>query len=379
MNRYQQRFHVAMAAVLLAYIAAVGAFNIMLPDKAFSESENRVLEQAPRFSLDKLLEGKFTSDYEKYLADQFAWRDFWIGVKSDVERAAGKRESNGVYLGKDGYLLQEFHQPDRQSIQDKAEAINAFAASAPDLHKYFMLAPGAVKILEDKLPPCAPVDDQLISINKFRDSLDRSIKYVDVNEVLSGHKNEQIFYKTDHHWTTKGAYYAYEELGRAMGFTPHAQNYFEIKRVTASFYGAIYSKGGFRHLQPDAIELYLPKEDERCRVEYRDENKTRDSLYVWENLNKKDKYTVFLGGNQSLIKITTNAQNEKSLLVIKDSFANCLIPFLAGHYRHIYVVDLRYFTDDLQNLIKSDGIGDLLILYNANTFFEDTSIERISE
>lgn len=368
-----------MGMLLILYIGTIGAINMITPKRVFSESENRKLEQMPELSLNQLFEGRFTLNYEKYISDQFALRDFWIGVKSDAERLIKKNESNGVFLGKDGYLIQGFNKPDDKISRERIAAINSFSASTPGLNKYFMVIPNPVKILEDKLPAYAPVDDELEYVNKIKDSVDKNIKFVNVYDTLYSKKDEYIFYRTDHHWTTDGAYYAYEKLAQEMGFNPHDKSYFDINKVTDSFYGSLYSKGGFRHIKPDDIKLYMPKVEEVCQVDYIGENKTSNSLYNMDNLNNKDKYTVFLDGNHSLIKISTNTSNNKKLLVFKDSYANSLIPFLTGHYSEIYVVDLRYCDEDISKLTKDNNIKDMLVLYNVNTFFEDSSFNNISE
>ena len=145
------------------------------------------------------------------------------------------------------------------------------------------------------------------------------------------------------------------------------------------FYGSLYSKSVFRNLLPHSIELYIPKTDESYEIEYYDENKISESLYDMESLNKKDKYTVFFGGNHSLIKISTNIHNGKKLLIIKDSYANSIIPFLAGHYSEIYVVDPRYYIDNVNQLIENNDIDNVLVLYNVISFFEDPSIINITE
>jgi hypothetical protein len=155
-----------------------------------------------------------------------------------------------------------------------------------------------------------------------------------------------------------------------MNIKPHDESYFDVKKVTDEFYGSLYSKGGFRHINPDSIELYIPKADEECKVDYVDENRTSNSIYDMDCLNKKDKYTVFLGGNHSLVKITSNAPNKKKLLVVKDSYANSFIPFLTGHYSEIYVVDLRYYNEDLKDLVNKNKINDILFLYSAGNFIQ---------
>lgn len=371
MDGNRHSYQCVLAFLLVLYIGVMAVVNMATPSRVFSESENRMLEQAPAFSLADLWHGKYASAYEKYIADQFPWRDGWIGVRSEAERVLGRNESNGVYLGRDGYLLQKFTAPSDEVFQGKMATINAVAASLPGLRKYLLLAPTSVKILADRLPANAPVDDELACLNRVRRSLGKSMTCVDVYDALFSRRGENIYYKTDHHWTTRGAYYAYQQLGEAMGFTPHDQSYFQITRVTDSFYGSLYSQGGFRNLQPDAIDLYLPRVPERYQVYYYDDQRASGSLYALGNLDKKDKYAVFLDGNKSLIKITTNANSRRKLLLLKDSYANSLVPFLTGHFREIYVVDPRYYSDSLSDLAKTNGVTDLLMLYNVNTFFGD--------
>lgn len=368
-----------MALSLLLYMGIMILFNIIIPNKTFSESENRPLEQKPKFSFQSLVNGKFISNFEKYISDQFPFRDFWIGVKSESERTLGKKENNEVYLGEDNYLIQKFKKPKNDDLKSRVEAINSFALSNPHMNKYFMLVPNSIKILENKLPSYAPNADQLLYIDKIKRGLSKDIKFIDVYDTLSSKKDEYIFYKTDHHWTSKGTYYAYEKIGTYMGFTPHNNNYFNVKKVTDSFYGSLYSKSGFRHLTPDDIEIYLPQENAVQSVYYSDTNKKLNSIYSMDNLNKKDKYTIFFDGNHPLVKINTTVKNNKKLLVIKDSYANCFVPFLIGHYSEIYMVDLRYYSEDINTLIKANNINDSLILYNVNTFFEDESICNISQ
>ena len=339
-------------------------------DKVFSENENRRLEQAPKFSTTQIMDGRFTSNYEKYISDQFPLRDFWIGVKSRTEKILGKEENNGVYIGKDGYLMEKFEKPEEKDINFKIDNINSIITNVENTDKYFMLIPNSTKVLEDKLPPYAPNTDQLVYINKVKDSIDDSIRFIDLYDVLYQNKDEYIYYRTDHHWTTKGAYLAYEKLMEDMGVKSHGEEYFSIERVTDSFYGSLYSKSGFRNISPDSIYLYIPKISEDCKVEYIDQGKKADSIYDLNSLNKKDKYAVFLGGNHPLIKISSKINNGKKLLIIKDSYANSFVPFLTGHFSEIYMVDLRYYGEDIKSLVEENQIESLLMLYNVKTFFE---------
>lgn len=379
MNRYDNMYKNLMAILLLLFIGIIAALHLLTPDRSFSESENRVLEKLPDLSLQDLSSGRFTSNFEKYVSDQFAYRDVWIGVKSDADRLMGKKESNGVYLGDDGYLIQKFTAPAAGDLEDKSEAILAFGNATPGLHKYVMLVPTAVTLLEDKLPSYAQASDELGYLDQVRQALPSDIRFVDVYPALYAERKQPIFYKTDHHWTTRGAYSAYRELCRQMGILPQEEDDFYIRQVTNEFYGSLYSKSGFRRLQPDIIELYVPKKDHSYAVEYVEEQQISDSLYEMDNLNKKDKYTVFLNGNHALIHIITGHSEGKKLLVVKDSFANSLIPFLTEHYSEIYVVDLRYYEEDLVKLVQEQDIHDMLLLYNIQTFMEDPSIKKLSE
>ncbi|MFB5266425.1 DHHW family protein [Paenibacillus enshidis] len=367
-----------LALLLLLFTGMIAVLNLVVPDRAFSEAENRVLKQMPQFSMTALLSGAFTSDFETYVSDQFALRDLWVGAKTDMDRLLGKKESNGVYLGKDGYLIQKFVPPVEGDLQAKMEAIQAFDDATSGLRKYMMIVPTAAAVLQDKLPKYAETGAEEGYLDKIRRLLSPDIHFVDVFPALYA-KREHVFYKTDHHWTTQGAYTAYLELCKQMGLNPQKEEDFIVRQATGEFYGSLYSKSGFRHVQPDSIELYRPKDQGKYTVTFVDEGKASNSLYAPEQLEKKDKYAVFLNGNHGLIRIETAQTNEKKLLVVKDSYANSFIPFLLKHFSEIDVVDLRYYEQDLAEFVNRQGIQEMLLLYNVNTFSEDPSIQYLSE
>lgn len=365
--------------LLLLYIGGVALATMLTPEKTFSETENRVLEGRPNFSLRVLLSGQFSADYERYTSDQVAFRNLWVGMKTDVDRVLGKRESQGVFLGKDGYLMEQYLSPSATQLAERGQAMVALDQATPDLHKVLMLVPTAAAIFPDKLPAHAPVGDQLADVEQLKTLLPDGIQFADAYAALYPKRSQSIYYKTDHHWTTKGAYYAYRELAGHLGIVPQEEDFFRIHLATEEFYGSLYSKSGYRHLSPDSIGLYLPREQESIKVSYAEERRVTDSLYAENRLDEKDKYAVFLDGNHALIRIVTGGPPEKKLLVVKDSYANSLIPFLTQHYGEIDVVDLRYFTDSLLDLIRERGFQDMLILYNIKTFFEDPSILNVME
>lgn len=362
-----------IAIIFIAFITIGGIAEIVLPDRTFSDSENRNLEKRPEFRLNKLFEGKFTKVFETYITDQFPMRDFWVGLKSNIETGIGKKENNDIYTGKDGYLFQKFSTPQPKDISDRASAINSFADEIPDVKKYVMLAPTSIEILKSKLPPYAPADSEVDAVWALSSQLAKSIRFIDVFPAMASQKSKYIYYRTDHHWTSEGAYYAYEKFCGEAGITPKNQEDFKIKKVTDEFYGTSCSKGGFRNVKPDTINLYMPEQPESYKVTFSESKDISDSLYDMKALLKKDKYSVFMGGNHPLVKIETG-NGDRKILVIKDSYANSFIPFLTGSYGQIYAVDLRYYQEDLKKLIKDNGIKEVLILYNVNTFFTDSSI-----
>jgi len=379
MDRYVKTNHKVLALLLLLFIGVIAALNLLTPDRTFSESENRMLVQLPHFSLNRLVSGTFTTDFEKFVSDQFVFRDVWIGAKTDTDRIMGKKESNGIYIGKDGYLIQNFIPPTEEDVEERVDVIHAFDQATPGLHKYMMLVPTAASIHKDKLPKYAMVGDEEAYLRKVRSLLHPDIRFVDVFPALFSEREEPIFYKTDHHWTTYGAYVSYLELCKQMGLTPQKEEEFNIRQVTGEFYGSLYSKSGFRHIQPDSIELYLPKNQEEYTVTSVDEGLTTNSLYAMEQLQGKDKYAMFFNGNHALVQIKTANPKEKKLLVVKDSYANSFIPFLLKHFSEIDIVDLRYYEEDLASFVNEHDIHDMLLLYNANTFFEDPSIRNLME
>lgn len=368
-----------LALIFIFFIFIVLILNILTKDKSFSESENRNLKTKPKFSIEKLLYNNFTKKYEQYISDQFIFRNFFVNIKSSVEKLIGKKENNNVYICDDKYLISKFNKPNKEDINEKLKAINTFIKVNSKLSNYIMIVPTKIKTLEDKLPFFAPSYDQLKYINNFYSSLDKSVKKINVFDILNNNKNKYIYYKTDHHWTTEGAYLAYLEFCKTAKLTPKLSKDYNIDTVSNSFYGTLYSKSGIKSVSPDKINVYIPKKEDNVIVNYIEEKKKSVSLYNSKRLNTKDKYSLFTDGNHPLIKINTSSESDKNILIIKDSYANSIVPFLTTNYKNILVVDLRYYANKIQDLIKDNNITDTLILYNANTFFEDESILDISE
>jgi len=351
----------------IAYIGFFFIFQLIHPKQSFSELENRNLATMPSFSIETLLDGSFGSDFETYIADQFPLRNNFISIKSNSEHLLQKKENNGVFIGKDGYLLQNFEKPDMELAYRNATYISNLAEH---FNVYMALAPTATKVLEDKLPMYASPYDEGQYITDFYNALSDNVHKVPVLETLieQSSTNNQLYYKTDHHWTTLGAYYAYSSFCNVAGITPTPLDAFDIETVSTDFYGSLFSKGNFTFIEPDSLQIFYPKVDNPLSITNVLEETTSDSLYDYSYLKAKDKYSVFLDGNHPLIQIKTSVKNGRKLLILKDSYANCFVPFLASHYEEIEILDLRLANFPIQTYAKENQIDDILLLYNVQNF-----------
>lgn len=376
LRNYRLFFHrLGLLFFLLPVIVLVS--SIILPDTGFSEKENRILASRPALKLDQIISGGYEKQFETYENDQFPLRDMWITLKATTDRLMGKVEENGVYLGKNGYLMEAFNAPSQTQYDATVNAMTSFAQKHPDLKQYALIAPNSVNILKSNLPAFAPADDQNPWIDKLKDSLTSAgVTFIDIRDTFTDHKAEDLYYHTDHHWTTLGAYYAYLQAAAVMGIDISSDSY-DKAPVSQTFKGTLSAKSGFRSGETDELDVFLPNGDNTLSsvVNYVDEQKKSASFYDTSKLNTRDKYALFFGGNHAQIKISTPTESNNTLLVLKDSYANSFVPFLVQHYRKIIMIDPRYYYGDLEQLLQVENVQEVLYLYNANTFFADTSLE----
>lgn len=364
-----------LMSIFLALVFGVTIASMVNPVRAFSENENRYLAQKPEFSLESLYKGDYTADYETFITDQFVGRDSWIGLKTRIERAMLKQDINGVYFGKDGYLIEKHDGADVDSeiAQRNAGRLAGFVKKYSELlgadRVHAMIVPTASEVLKSKLPPFASGYDQETYIEQIASLLPEN-SLVDVSQVLNNHSSEYIFYRTDHHWTSLGAFYAYQEWAKACGFLPLSNDDFDIETATDEFFGTIYSKVNV-NVEPDEIKLY--RTGFPYSVIYNMDGNVKDGLYDREKLETKDKYAVYLGGNNALVQIDTQLENGRKLLIVKDSFAHCFAPFAVNHFEQTYMVDFRYFNMPVSQFIEQYGITDVLVLYNTINFATDNN------
>ena len=373
MIRIFKRLPGVIFMVLLLGLAGKEALS---HQRTYSPVEKRELQTRPEISITKVLDGRFQKKYESYLRDQFPGRDHWVSFQTDMELFMGKNEIHNVYIGKNHYLLEHYTEKefDPQQISKNLQALEKFVGKAKqnaDVH--VMMVPTKSWVLREKLPAFAPHYKEQKFYDALQQKLEKEDVLISVEPVLDAHKEEEIYYRTDHHWTTLGAWYAYEQYTKAVGGDlQRAQGKKKFRCISKDFYGTTYAKINYAR-QADKIEIYEPAD--KLRVVYNMGEKKTKTLYDFSFLKTADQYSVFTGGNQAVLEITGGIKNGKTLLLIKDSFANSILPFLAEDYEKLFVVDLRQLNVSGDRLLEMFSPTDILILYNSAQFAQDKEFE----
>ena len=373
MIRIFKRLPGVIFMVLLLGLAGKEALS---HQRTYSPVEKRELQTRPEISITKVLDGRFQKKYESYLRDQFPGRDHWVSFQTDMELFMGKNEIHNVYIGKNHYLLEHYTEKefDPQQISKNLQALEKFVGKAKqnaDVH--VMMVPTKSWVLREKLPAFAPHYKEQKFYDALQQKLEKEDVLISVEPVLDAHKEEEIYYRTDHHWTTLGAWYAYEQYTKAVGGDlQRAQGKKKFRCISKDFYGTTYAKINYAR-QADKIEIYEPAD--KLRVVYNMGEKKTKTLYDFSFLKTADQYSVFTGGNQAVLEITGGIKNGKTLLLIKDSFANSILPFLAEDYEKHVVVDLRQLNVSGDRLLEMFSPTDILILYNSAQFAQDKEFE----
>lgn len=362
----------AEALIFLAFIGAFFILNLVLPDRQFSEQENRYLQMRPEFSFKSLFSGDYTSKFETYTTDQFTFRDEWITLKAASELALGKQENNDVHLCENGTLIEDFKRPENSVLDSNMSALNTLVGNT-DAKVYFALIPDKSDLYSSLLPKNVPNDSEKEVIDYCYGQSNAT--YVDMYSALSAHKDEYIFYRTDHHWTSLGAYYGLSALAESMGLPcPALDSYTDRHVVSEEFYGTTWSSSGFSWVDPDTMEIFVNAPEGLKVTSYPQGSPVEGKLYDFSFLEKKDKYSMFMGGNCPMHVIETGNEDKPSLLILRDSYMDSLIPFLLDDFSEIHVLDLRYYRASLKAYIEQNDFDNVLVCYSVSNFCSDSNI-----
>ena len=358
----------------------------VLPKKAYSDLENRNLEQKPQLTKEQFLQGKYQEKYEAYLSDQFFLRDRWVDLAVTLQKQMGKRDINNVYLGKEGYLLEkdDENEYDKEQVEENVKTLSSFLN---DMCEMFgekqvscLMIPSKTLALSKYLPAYSQVSEHTEVLDALQKSLSHPERMIYLKDAMQSHQNEYIYYRTDHHWTTLGAYYAYKEWAEKSGqaATKPITEYTQ-EMVFDDFYGTTYNKVHV-NVPKDQVTLFKNASQEAVHVNMDDGDVEADTLYFPKEAKEGfNRYNVFLSKNTFQIEITTKAKTGKTLLLIKDSFANCFVPFLTENYDRIILIDYRYGKLPIgQILDKYEDITDVLVMFNTEKFMQNTKLAGLA-
>jgi hypothetical protein len=378
----EKRTKASLADILLCIVfcTLILSFSLafwLTADETVSYQENRELAQMPELSAEAVLSGSFTADIAEYYADQFPWRQGLLRLAATYELSLLSFESDSIMLGSGGYLIARNDWYDSAKLSENAENIGRFADWAKGHSIEFTVAvPGRSQDVLSKYAPAFysgrsdSLTEQIAAEFGFADNVDLISPLRKAND-----DGFYVYYKTDHHWTTLGAYLAYVELGQTLGYEPYDSSEFDIEIASEDFYGTTWSASGIRTNYADRIEFWRWDGDDELICE--SSGSSLDGLYDYSYLDGKDKYGAFLSGNNALVTISDVSSEREKLLIIKDSFAHSLAPFLARHY-DIVLVDLRYYNKSCAQLCVEMGVDRVLLLCNADTLYSSGDFRKLN-
>lgn len=371
----QYKFTVIMTAMLLATFVTY----MFRSEPVLSETENRYLAGRPRVTLSGLADGSFMDSFELFVKEQLPLRDALIKLKALAGQGQLRNENNGIVRGRDGYLFEKLISTNPQLDKNEAAILNFVRETDRDIN--VCIIPNSFEILRDRLPEGFPNISEEERTGGFYKRLEGTdnVRTIDMYDTLRSHRDEYIYYRTDHHWTTQGAYYGYLKLCEDMGLTPVGIDALqEVRKDEGGFYGTYYSKYRGAGIEPDVLTYYDIKV-----TGYKAGAQSHASMYDTDKLNTYDKYAMFMYGNEGLSIVESDNDKEKpeaarELVIFKDSYSNCLIPFFTYNYDRISVVDLRYYPEPVSVLLEDHPDADILLIYNFMHFNEDNHFYRLT-
>lgn len=367
--------HFVPAIVFLVFIFAMGLLFVFLPKNSYSENEKRYLAEFPKTSAENIFFGDFDTDFETYMSDHVAGRDFFVGLNAYYELNSGRNGSNGVYQCSDNYLIND--PVERENNLESNLNIFSEFSKANNLNTNLMIIPSTGCIMSDKLPK----NHKEYRDEEYFKTIEKNCGDMNFINVLDTFKTaakggDQLYYRTDHHWTTPGAYLGYLLYCENAGLAQTAENAF-VKTETGGFYGTTYSTSGLWNTPADSIEFWENRSNlDAVSVTITEGDKVTEnnSYFFMSHLEEKDKYPTFLDGNHAFVEIKNKNAKGGKLLLIKDSFAHAMAPFLSENYSDIIMIDLRYYKKPVSDIVKQHEIKDCLVLYSIDNFATDTDV-----
>lgn len=360
--------NIITVSLFCGFISIICVLYLVFPKSDFSELEKRYLKEFPEIYIQNIVSGDFGNDIETYLADHMPFRDFYVGLNSYFELFTGRGGSSDIYLTKHNALVEAPGEFNQINIDKNMNAINKFAENI-NIPVDFMIVPSSGWASRNNM--LMPSKEYLDSeyIGTIYSMTSPEINTVNVTDLFN---NSNFYYNTDHHWNSKGAYMGYQAYMKAIGKEYREKDEFEIETVNG-FYGSTYSRAALWLTPQEKLELWSCSEN--ITVTNGESEEIHKGVFYRERLEETDKYTVFLDGNHSIVKINNpDAKTDETILVVRDSYSNCLGGFLCETYENVILVDLRYYKKSVSELCTTEKVDNVLICYSMNNFLTDANI-----
>ena len=351
------------AAVTLAFITFLGVASFFGSKSDVSDTENRKLAELPRITAEKLYRGDISKELGTYITDHFAGRSTWISAKTALQTELSESIVNGVFVS--GERLLAIDAPQKAPISANADIFSIYDEKY-DGTVYFAAIPTSSGVYGDILPAFIDNRSDSQQISAFYDFLSSDIRKIDAYNILKMQKDNYIYYRNDTKWTSYGAYCVYKTVVQKLGFLPISYDKYTIEHVTNRFRGNLYNRTLSKKTDADIIDIYDYAEGAKvlsCICTGSDGSTFEGCIYDRSRLDSSDMYSMYLGEAVPFMKITTSANTEKKLLVIKDSYGDCFIPFLTQHYKEIAVISPEDMEGCLSDYININEYGQTLFLF----------------
>lgn len=370
MNTKKQ--HWLLIILFCGFLAAMSAAYLFLPKQAFSQLEKRYLADTPELTWESLSSGDFSEAVDTYMADHIPGRSFFVGLNAYYDLLTGRQGSKDILLTRNGRLVEAPAQPNTAAIEKNMAVINGFAENQ-SIPVDLMVVPSAGWASEDQIRGLHPAYQDKDIIDSIYSMSSPEIRTVDILSVFedSGHP-ENFYYRTDHHWNSLGAHTAYQTYMESLGQVYRPTEEYQVETIE-EFYGSAYSRSALWLIPGEPLELWQGSDS--IQVTHEESTEVHSGIFFRERLAEPDKYTVFLDGNHALVRLENpDAISGEKLLVIRDSFSNCLGGFLADSFETVVLADLRYYRQPLSQLIAEEGFDRILICYSLGNFLTDTNM-----
>ena len=368
----------AAAFLTMIFIILFFAAMIFRSKGLVSYHENRKLAVFPEITFSGIADGSYFSQLGEFFTDQFAGRSKWTAAKASLDAEIGDSIVNGVYVKGDRLFdVSEKKYPENA----EADEINKFVDSYEGA-VYFAAVPSSSGVYSEILPDYMDKGREKSQIDDLYEILDPRIKKIDAYNILKMQNDNYIYYRSDSKWTGYGAYCVYRTVIQKLGFQPTEYDKYTIEHVSGDFLGNLYNKSQYKKIKADMLDIYTYPDGAEvlsCTGINEDGTETDREIYYREFIDSNDMYRLYLGNDIPLINIKTSLKNDRKLLVIKNDYADCFIPFLIQHFSEISIVSPECLKNGMSSLINQKEYSQTLFLFGIDDFPDSDILSVINK